>query len=619
MTSVRVAEFDIWRPGYGGAVVTAYIAGTTTLASLYSNEGLTTAVANPVTLDSLDIDGVIYGKFSAPIYVGTGYSLSIDGTDETGIIRPPLTTLDGADAHLALVRRAGQSTDTELEDVMARTVTAADFGALGSSAATNTATLSSAIGVAAAAGGGTVLLPVGTFPFTQLTLAAGVVLEGVARGVTILQSQTADKCLTLGGDAAGLRRLTLDGINLVATSTGLYAKACDETVMDDVEIKRFATGMHLRGGRRARWRDLTITNCVTGAKLHGDLDASGGADGDSFMKNRWLGGRVRQCTGTGVELAYEDATCWHNTLAGIGFEDNTGTALRIKGARWTEMQGCWWSGNTADLDLLDDDDLTVDTNTVVGLALTGGEIDGGTLTFADTCQDVLFDRLYITGATVTLGSARNAVLWRNVIEGPNLTLPATTKLLRTAPQYDAWTAAFTSDATPLKAWGFTLDPGQTIYAEAVVIATQRNGTGTCEYHFTVSARRSGSTLNFDTQTANFTTGDIVVGGTSGATGRIIDQSDSGSYGSLTLGSIVGAFLDNEALTGQASGGAAIANGTLVPQTVSLLGSVTDLRTPREDVAGFAATFAGSSEELELKVTGGAGNLVDWLVRVKVTT
>jgi hypothetical protein len=619
MTSARIAEFDIWRPGYGGAVVTVYVAGTTTLASLYADEDLTDAVSNPVTLQSTEIGGILYGKFAAPVYVGTGYSLSIDGTDETGIIRPPLTTLDGEDAHLALVRRAGQTADTQLEDVLARWVHASDFGALGASAATNTATLSSAIGVASAAGGGRVLLPGGTFPFTQITLPAGVVLDGVARGVTVLQSQTADKCVTISGDRAGLTRLTLDGVNLVASSTGLYAKACDETVFDDVEIKRFDTGLHLRGGRRARWRDLTVSNCASGAKLHGDMDASGGDDGDAFTDNRWTGGRVRQCTTVGVELAYEDATCWHNTLAGIGFEDNTGTALRVKGARWTEMPGCWWSGNTTSLAVLDDDDETVDDNTVVGLTLTGGEIDGGALTFADTCQDVLFDRMYLTGATVTLSSAQNAVLWRNVIEGPDLTLPATTKLLRTAPQFDGWTAAFTSDATPLKAWGFSLDPGQVIYAEAVVIATQRNGTGTCEYHFAVSARRSGSLLQFDAQTANFTVGDILEGAVSGATARIIDQTDNGGSGQLTLKDIDGEFQDNEAITGQSSGGAALADGAPLAQAVSLLGSVTDLRAPREDVSGFAATFAASTEELEVRVTGGASNQVDWLVHVKVTT
>ena len=38
----RISEFDTWKPGYGGAVVSVYVAGTSTLASIYTDENLTT-------------------------------------------------------------------------------------------------------------------------------------------------------------------------------------------------------------------------------------------------------------------------------------------------------------------------------------------------------------------------------------------------------------------------------------------------------------------------------------------------------------------------------------------------------------------------------------------------
>ncbi len=38
MPSVRISEFDTWRPGYGGSVVRVYVAGTTTLADIFTDE-----------------------------------------------------------------------------------------------------------------------------------------------------------------------------------------------------------------------------------------------------------------------------------------------------------------------------------------------------------------------------------------------------------------------------------------------------------------------------------------------------------------------------------------------------------------------------------------------------
>lgn len=80
-------------------------------------------------------------------------------------------------------------------------------------------------------------------------------------------------------------------------------------------------------------------------------------------------------------------------------------------------------------------------------------------------------------------------------------------------------------------------------------------------HATVNGTIGGSwLLNFDAQSGNFTTGQVVTGGTSGATATIASQQDNGATGILTLSSIVGTFADNEALTDPITG-AAVANGT----------------------------------------------------------
>ena len=71
MPAQRISEFDLWQPGYAGAVVRVYIAGTTTLASIYTDEALSVAASNPQTLSSTTINGDTYGKFAAPLKSST--------------------------------------------------------------------------------------------------------------------------------------------------------------------------------------------------------------------------------------------------------------------------------------------------------------------------------------------------------------------------------------------------------------------------------------------------------------------------------------------------------------------------------------------------------------------
>lgn len=77
-------------------------------------------------------------------------------------------------------------------------------------------------------------------------------------------------------------------------------------------------------------------------------------------------------------------------------------------------------------------------------------------------------------------------------------------------------------------------------------------------------------LNFDAQTVNFTIGQTVTGGTSGATATIVDIVDSGTTGFLILGTITGGpFQDNETIT-DGLGGSATADGA----DIQLFGAIT---------------------------------------------
>lgn len=79
-------------------------------------------------------------------------------------------------------------------------------------------------------------------------------------------------------------------------------------------------------------------------------------------------------------------------------------------------------------------------------------------------------------------------------------------------------------------------------------------------------------LGFDAQTTNFAVGETVTGGTSGATGTVLFQTDSGATGTLYLTGVVGTFQDNEAIT--SAGGSATVNGTAVSVYPAVTGVVT---------------------------------------------
>ena len=68
-------------------------------------------------------------------------------------------------------------------------------------------------------------------------------------------------------------------------------------------------------------------------------------------------------------------------------------------------------------------------------------------------------------------------------------------------------------------------------------------------------------LDYDGQTVNFTLGETVTGGTSGATGIVDIDDDSGTAGTLVLSSVTGTFQNDEALTGSSTG-VAVVNGVL---------------------------------------------------------
>ena len=244
----------------------------------------------------------------------------------------------------------------------------------------------------------------------------------------------------------------------------------------------------------------------------------------------------------------------------------------------------------------------------------------GAVTFNGLSQDIVFDGVALSNVDFTLTNVTSNILLRDCIEDSQVTIAGNgTRITRSRAMFgDAPASAVTTtDATALKAWEITLEPGQKAWLEARILGVGRNLIDYGMYHISRAVHRPGSTLAYDAQTANFTVGLVVTGSTSGATARIMADADSGLTGTLTLRDIIGVFLDNEPLT-DSSTGAATVNGTLSHQNAVLLGSTVVVSTAVETVAGYGADFAANAGNIEVKVTGAASATIDWTCEVRAT-
>jgi len=618
MSVQSLSFFDIWQAGYGGATVRIYQAGTTTLANVYTDTLLTVAAANPQTLQSQLFGSYNYGKWVAPIYVNESVEVEIGGQHDTGVIYPVLTDLIGEDASKATVLATGTTWARDLDDALADMIHVLQMGDLGVSAATNTTRITAAIGVAQSAGGGFVQLPAGTYSFNAFTIPANVILVGAGRYATVLQGQIADNLITLSGDRAGLKSLTIDGVNLTAGSVGLYSVSQDESVLIDVRIRRFETGIHQKGGQRAQWSQLHVSGCATGAKLHGDDDTGDTGLGAEWSYNEWSGGYVDLCTTAGIELSYEDNFVQHNTFYGIRFDSNTGTAFKVNGARQTDLYNPSFEGNTTNFAIDDDSDTDKNPdNEVVGFRVHSGPIEDGTSTFDGTCQDIVFTGITLKSTTFNLVSPENAILVRDSTEESFTVSGVGTQFVRHRRSEHIQVSGQTTGASWVDAFTSTIEAGELVYVEYKAAGTRQNGEAWALIHYSAVHRREGDELAYDNQVANFTVGDILTGATSAATARIVADADAGATGTLTLKDIVGEFENNEQIT-DVAGGDALANGVLVPQsTTEQLADTAIIAKSRVGNTLYDANMAITAVGFDVEVRGEASHTVDWVVDIDI--
>lgn len=613
--AIRIPDFDLLRPGYAGATVTVYKAGTTDLADLFSDEAGTASIGNPQTLTTTTIAGVAAGKFAQSVYTDDSYYLDIDTGEQTGVSRIPITTLDGTDADDAEVQPTGRSRRRALKDHLAQQIWAEDLGAFTGSASGNNSILQAAIGVAAAVGGGEVLLPAGTITFTQLTLPAGVVLRGKGREVTTLQSVVGAIVVLANGDRCGMRDLTLDGLSQQVNSFGFVLTNRSLIVLDNVRIKRFERCLYATGNNQHnRFRELYCSDASLNAALFQSNAVASPPGTVRFLE--WIGGEV-SAGGAGGALSFDyiDSEQSFICLEGIKFDGNVGVAaLVIDGTRFVSVRNCHFDNNVGDILSRNASGVTTGNYKQANLELDHCLFDGGTLTFQDDTTNVVARDCDFRGVTFTLTTPGNSIKLENCSEDANCTITGDgTKLVRGFENLEGFTRGVTTGNVATKAWSLKLDHGEMCAGIAKVTGKQRNGTDNAAYVFAFTAKRANPTLAYDAQTSNFTVGLLVTGGTSGAQGRIVADADGGVTGTLTLHSVTGTFVDNEIITDTA-GGSATANGALVAGSVSVLSQASI--TQAETDAAWACAAAATVAEIEVHVTGAAAKTIDWTVHVE---
>lgn len=621
-----VEEFDIWREGYAAATIYVYRAGTTEIAPLFTDIDLTLEADNPqILISRTDSDGRSFGKFNSPLYCPYAYQCEVNGEEITGQQLLPITSLAGQDGSNALVTATGSTKARSLKDRAADIIYAEDYGVIGASSSENTETIAAAIAAASSRGGGIVILPGGEITFSTMNIPSNVFVYGQGSEVTILKSLTADKVVTLTAAPSGLGKLQLDGTILNEGSIGIYSKNLTEPVLDDVYVRRFDTGILHQGGTNHIYRNLRVRNCNKNIRCLGDSDASGTGTGSRFTGMYWHGGDCKESTSVGLEMAVVDLENIHNTISQVDFVENIGDdgAILMYGTRFIHMTGVYFEDNAYDIKVADNPDTALGFNTVVGVYMTGGEFTGdSTITFDGLCQDIIFDRVEFSGTTFACNVPTNQIVLRDCVESLTLITGDSTKISRSATIYDSVIAGATSNSTATTAYKIKLEPNEVVEVKVFATAEQTNGTGKASWEKTHTFTGAAATLNYDAQTVNFTLGRQIQGATSGATGYIVADSDSGTTGTLSLAVVKGTFVDNEIITEVGGTGSARTNGILVRGAAGSLGSTTATRSVGNATgsppSGWDLTFAVSGEEGLVQITGATSADVSWALRIFVT-
>lgn len=191
---------DLKGNAVAGASIAVYIFGTASLATIYSDNGVTVIAPGELLSDA-------EGEFA--FYAANGrYNVQVVATGLASQTTYDVLLFDPADAGIASVK---------------------DYGAVGNGATDDTAAIQAGIDAVSAAGGGTLLLPEGTYIAAGLQMKASVYLQGSGERATTLKLKNSANTYLIAdtryvnnvlysSGPYGISNLTLDGNNANNTS-----------------------------------------------------------------------------------------------------------------------------------------------------------------------------------------------------------------------------------------------------------------------------------------------------------------------------------------------------------------------------------------------------------------
>lgn len=293
---------SLGRPVSGG-LITVYVAGTATLATLYQAAGsITTPLgqANPITTDPNGFFSFAapFGTYdiqmsgaNAPTYIINNEQLAI--VNVAGL--PVLTAAD-----VSFTQAGAGSVASNLQNKGEQIVFAEDKG-VATTVVDNTAFLQAAIDDVSAAGGGTIYIGPGTFTFAStLLMRDSVIIKGNGKGSTFLSYTGAGTAISQITPGVRIFNIGLMDLKLT-TSTGTIGLDLDATSTSTFErlvVNGFSSkGIYIHSATTGwcvynNFLDVNAQNCPTGWAIYGLGSNS----------NRFIACRANVCSAVGFDI-----------------------------------------------------------------------------------------------------------------------------------------------------------------------------------------------------------------------------------------------------------------------------------------------------------------------------
>ena len=635
MGAVAIKEFDLWQPGYDGATVTCVYAGTFTPQPLFYDLDATMPAPNPQTLLSLDDGGTGYGRFALPVYALEDYALKVSSGGGEAITRVPLTSLAGVDASQATAAAPDAGFARRIADRASYTIEVLDFGDITDSAEANTNLVNAAIGRAAALGGGIVKLPAAAFDIRALTpLPSNVRLRGHGIRATVMRAAVEDDIVTLTGRHAGLEELTLDGVIVPESSTGIRlgprVRAAEdlptfsEAIVSRVEVRRFERGIAASYGAQGS----VVSGCVvsensTGVELHAE---DGAVQDVHFVETLFS---LNAAAGCLLKAGRSHAVRAIHFLE-CRFADGR-KLLDIEGAGSTLVNACSFRGGEEagaagleNLSVADSDN--EDSGLVEGLLFDVCTFEAMRIRIAGRASNVRFDNTRFTGTVWELYAPDNNILLKDCLESGSdrIESAGAANLVRLdASLTDVVAHGVSIGTDPVTAWSYSLAPGEVVFLEASAVGRQTNGTAVAAYDLARGLYLEGATLAYDAGAVEFEVGALLVNKTRTGSARITAKTGTVAAGTLTLAELAGEFRNNDTVGSPLADGtvpaAALVNGELSYATqVTLLDKKSGAYSKETDSSWGGLDFVVNGQAVDVQVAGAGDHRVAWAVRLKLT-